>query len=271
MRKIPTERNSVHSAAHFAAEQPVQPPQPNLYYQPTTPGFTPIQPDFVPPQPPKKDNKKLIIGIAAGAAALLVIGIIVACVLIFGGDKSKDDDSDKDTKPKTEAVTDGDNVTDGDKNNEPVTDDDKKPTDPPTETETQNPLVGKWKTTLTQYEPNTDYTFTFVIDLVVKADGTMTMGYDKAALRKTYEEFYNDKVDDIDALVEERGFDSFDEVLDYSVAQASSTWGGSGTWNDSELICVLLGRKEKMKYTFRNSDTIVVTDSAGEEMVFKRA
>ena len=98
-----------------AYQQPVQP----AYQQPVQPAYEQPayqQPEYMPPEPPKKKNTGLIIGIAV-ASIVAVVGIVVA--ILFGtgviGDSKKDKDDDDD-EPKTTASTQVD-ATNGNKSN----------------------------------------------------------------------------------------------------------------------------------------------------------
>ena len=110
-----------------AYEQPVQPvyqqPVQPAYQQPVQPAYEQPsyqQPEYMPPEPPKKKNTGLIIGIAV-ASIVAVVGIVVA--ILFGtgviGDSKKDKDDDDD-EPKTTASQQVDATNVDNNNDDPI-------------------------------------------------------------------------------------------------------------------------------------------------------
>ena len=102
-----------------AYQQPVQP----AYQQPVQPAYEQPsyqQPEYMPPEPPKKKNTGLIIGIAV-ASIVAVVGIVVA--ILFGtgviGDSKKDKDDDDD-EPKTTASQQVDTTNVDNNNDDPI-------------------------------------------------------------------------------------------------------------------------------------------------------
>lgn len=101
----PVERNEIPAAPVY---QPAAVPDPAQYLDPyQAPYQAPVQNYGTAPEPPKRSNKGLIIGLIAGGASLLVvIAICVSAVLFINKAKREIEETTERTRRTTEETTD---------------------------------------------------------------------------------------------------------------------------------------------------------------------